>query len=381
MNCWEIKTVCGRERLEPYREAWNRLERRSQDHQEASYEAIHSYVGNLHRDNQLIVSMVFDGPRLVAALPVQRVMSLGMFATARNLACEWFPGRTGLLDPEYDPIDLTGHLLAGLQQQRLSTLELDWLHSGSLFGNAVRKWASQQGWQTSMTEKFPAGEIRLKADWESFIAGWSRNRKKFLRRAEAGLAKLGPLYLVSAHHQSSEEVDRYVDACLKIEDGSWKGAQATSLLKNPFARNHFRDLIQQWHATGRLQLYLLKSNGRPIAFDLGYCKHRVATSLKISYLADYARYSPGHVLSGMVIREMMHQRTCDQVDTVGELTEANRKWCADQYTCGKLEVALPGWFNQSRVQWKDWMRTIRQTAKHLKYATTGQATTAARVSG
>lgn len=362
MSDWKIKTIRGVESLRAYQSVWDQLEGRSPDHQDMSYDSLRSFCKYFDAENRLVSSLVFDNEKLIAALPVASSRQLGVFAVARNLSNEWFPGRSGLLDPDYDATSCVRYLLKGLQQAGISSLELDWQNSESGFAKSLRDWAEQQSCAMNEVSKFSCGWIQLADSWDAFIGDWSKNRRKFIRRSEERLAAEGPLYTVCVHDRPIEDLDRYLETCLSIEDRSWKGKQQSSLLQNPGALKHYRELVHQWHRDGRLQLYILKSNGRPIAFDLGYLKNRIANSIKISYLDDYARFSPGHVLNAMVIREMIRAGNVDRIDTLGELNEANRKWAQSSYDCTKLEIALPGWINQSRVQIKDWMRTLKRTA-------------------
>lgn len=366
MKCLEVKTFQGLDGLQQVAAQWDSLEQRSNDHHDCSVESVIAYVNQFGDPDKFLASLVYDGNRLIAAIPTQTEKTLRVFSTAKNLASHWFPGRSGILDPQYHASELAGHLLHGLEKAGISALELDWLHNESQFATAVSEWAKQRGLAKSRALRFESGITLLANSWEAFQESWSKNRKRFLRRAENRLAEQGDLYLVCAHDQDADRVDEYWDTCLKIEHGSWKGDQQSSLLTNPAANRYFRELVRSWHSRNRLQLYILKVNGRPIAFDLGYVKNGVAMSLKISYLADYAPYSPGHVLNAQVIRQMIAEGQIQSIDTVGELTAANRKWCETSYRCEKLELALPGWMNHSRVQIKDWMRTLKRTAKSFQ---------------
>jgi len=61
-----------------------------------------------------------------------------------------------------------------------------------------------------------------------------------------------------------------------------------------------------------------------------------------------------------VIQDLIAKQEADWIDTVGELNEANAKWCRTSYQCLKLEVAAGGWVGNTVVKSRDWMRTLKR---------------------
>lgn len=358
----ETKIYHGLSGLASIADELNRLDRSSAERYDCSSRIIESYVRSFASEELFSIATVWENGKLLAALPYLAQRHLGVFQIARNLSNEWIPGRFAILEPNANTEDLIDKLLAGLATEGISSLEADFVTDDSHSVNHFLSWATKHRASANVIPKFQCGRIHLQKDWEQFTKGWSKNRRKFVRRNERKLNEEGPLYLVAAHRSDSKTVEAYFDECLKIEDRCWKGDAATSLLKNENALSCFRDSMKSWHQSGRLQLYLLKCNGRPIAFDFGYIKNRIASSIKISYLDNYAQFSPGHVLNALVVREMMADGSVDWIDTLGTLTCANQKWCQSSYQCQKVEIALPGLLNNSRVQIRDWMRTIKHVA-------------------
>ncbi len=84
-----------------------------------------------------------------------------------------------------------------------------------------------------------------------------------------------------------------LDECFALEARSWKAFSGTPVRRDPAAHAFYVELARRASLAGQLALYLLRVDGRLIAFR--YCL-RAGTrldSLKTSFAPEWARYSPG----------------------------------------------------------------------------------------
>jgi len=162
------------------------------------------------------------------------------------------------------------------------------------------------------------------------------------------------------HLQDWSEVQRVWNECLQVESLGWKGQNGSDLASNYKAKTYHEKLLHELYQTGELRLYTLELDDRLIAYDLGYVKQRVATSMKVSYHPEFTAYSPGHVLNSLVIQDLIQKQEADWIDTVGELNEANSKWCRESYLCQRVEVSLNSWVSRTTVRSREWLRAIKR---------------------
>jgi len=363
MANFEFQMVSDQETYGQLQADWDALYEDAGQHQATARHAIvQAYLKTFGQDRPFEIACLREATarRLVAVLPLQTSRYLRWLTIAQNLANEWSPGLSGLLAADHDPADLVAGLMRGLAENGRTVLQLDWLSSESPFVQELRRLAACHKVLISSSSRFEVGKTMLAESWEVFTQDWSKKRRRFIRRATGQMQDLGEIRLICAHCQSAAEVREIWRQCVAIEAESWKGRAGTGIANHPAANDYFRQLVDTLHASGELRLYLLELAGRPIAYDLGYLHRRVATSLKVSYLPEFADYSPGHVLNSLVVQHMIDSGDVDWIDTVGELNDANAKWCSASYTCLKLELSLEGWLGRTLVGARDWMRTVKR---------------------
>ena len=111
---------------------------------------------------------------------------------------------------------------------------------------------------------------------------------------------------------------------------------------------------------GLLDLWLLKLDGKTIAFEYCHFAKGVCLSHKISFDPNWERFSPGRLLRYFQLQQYHDDPTCRELDTLGVLCEAKAKWITRRYRCSRLYLAvgrgLPSW---TIAGWKG-LRAIRK---------------------
>jgi CelD/BcsL family acetyltransferase involved in cellulose biosynthesis len=97
------------------------------------------------------------------------------------------------------------------------------------------------------------------------------------------------------------ELDRELEAGLRLEASGWKGAAGTAILASPSTAGFYRSLARTLHARGELRLSSLVSDGEVIAFDLALEHGSRYFLLKTAYDERYRSLSPGLVMRLAVI--------------------------------------------------------------------------------
>lgn len=143
-------------------------------------------------------------------------------------------------------------------------------------------------------------------------AWWGRRSSKFrrnLRRARRRADELGVGFTDLHDDPDGSLLDRLV----AIEAQGWKGAEASGIAA-PEMQRFYRDMVRRLDATGRLRASIaVGPDGRDLAFILGGVRGATYRGLQLSYVADAAALSLGHLLQWRAVDALAEEgvRTYD----------------------------------------------------------------------
>lgn len=195
------------------------------------------------------------------------------------------------------------------------------------------------GQQTHISDGYDVGEIDILHDWDAYTKSWSRNHRSAVKRSRKKLEREGVLEIERLRAPSDDELYETLEACFVVEDLGWKGKEGTSIRKTPSLRNYLHQDARMVRDLGLLDLWLLKLDGKIIAFEYCHFSKGICFSHKISFDPAFDRFSPGRVLRCMQL-ELYHQdpeAVC--LNTLGVLCSAKSKWTTRSYRSSRLFVA------------------------------------------
>ncbi len=295
--------------------------------------------------------LVWDGPNIVAGVPLVTRRQAVLAPTAKTLANDWSPRGCLLIDPSADAAACSRWLLDGLRQLGLLFAQLDWL---PLADHSVRTLVAQ--WNALavgcwIKPRFEVGRIDVPADWDAYVATWSRNRRKKMGQLERQLERHGAVNFVEVGCDVPELLTAECRRAFAMEHASWKGQQRSSILSTPAAQRFFEEFIEFHRRRGSLRLQWLTVGDLPIAFDLGTLIHGVFTSYKISYLPEWAHYSPGQLLLRRQLEDFSRRGEVQWIDCLGVLDEATQRWTTRSLPMGKIVLSMGSWLGNHAVSW------------------------------
>jgi CelD/BcsL family acetyltransferase involved in cellulose biosynthesis len=142
--------------------------------------------------------------------------------------------------------------------------------------------------------------IELRGPWETFRRSLSRNLEQSTARHHRQLQKFGDLAFDEV--TGGERLAAVLEECFQLEAAGWKAAHGSPILAQQDTLRFYTELAHQAADAGALAVYVLRLDGKPIAFEYCLRAGRRIDMLKISYAPDLARYSPGNVLRQMVLK-------------------------------------------------------------------------------
>lgn len=141
-------------------------------------------------------------------------------------------------------------------------------------------------------------------------AAMSAKKRKELRRQAKRLGEMGELAVERL--AGDEELDRWIDDFLALENAGWKGAEGSSLASHAPVAAYFRSALQGGAAAGRLERLALTLDGAPIAMLATFIAAPGSFSFKTAFDERYAKFSPGMLL---------------QQENLALLDRADIAWC------------------------------------------------------
>ena len=172
--------------------------------------------------------------------------------------------------------------------------------------------------------------------WDDYVKTFDRKFRKNLlyyeRRFYEGESGRAVIY------RSSSDLDQALAACREVALASWQHENGTSIASSPEVWAFYSRLAQIAAERGWLRIGVLWAGGRPAAFEYNLVYRATTYSLKTGYHADFRHCSPGHVLTGFMIRTAMSDG-CAEYDMVGMNEDYKMKWATGERPHTSLCVA------------------------------------------
>jgi CelD/BcsL family acetyltransferase involved in cellulose biosynthesis len=281
-----------------------------------------------------------DG-RWVAALPLVGARLKRVIPAGARPSNPWCTAGELLLDTEVSAKPALEALVHGFEQLPWEMVRLEEVPTAEPHWEAFVAALRRNGFVVSAREQYRIGRVAIAPEWESYERGLDkkhrRNRKSQARRLE----QAGETQLQIIRHASPDESEFLLREGFAVEARSWKGAAGTAVLQNPTAFHFYREQARLLAARGELELAFLEHDGRPIAFNYGYCARGVHYALKVGYDAAFQAYGPGHQLFLRMLRRFHDDQSHRLVDFCGPLDRWLADWATDSYPVDRLLIARP----------------------------------------
>ncbi|MCW8934285.1 MAG: GNAT family N-acetyltransferase [Gammaproteobacteria bacterium] len=137
-------------------------------------------------------------------------------------------------------------------------------------------------------------------DMHSFESTMSSRRKSDLRRSRKRLNELGDSSY-KIWNPSTSEIENVLDIAFKIENSGWKQRNNSTILSNKHMKQFIMEIFKKF-SNGVSTVGLLYSNNAAIACNLSFTYAETLWIIKIGYIEEYKRCSPGTLLTHEMIR-------------------------------------------------------------------------------
>ncbi len=145
--------------------------------------------------------------------------------------------------------------------------------------------------------------LELPSDWGAFIGSLSSNLRQNFRRRLRRLRERGDLQICL--EQQPESASRRVSDLIRNHARWWKGTPKEGWFGDEAVHRFLTSTAQLLASQGRYLAFAMELEGTPIAWNMGAFDGRRYFEQMLSYDRTYASYSPGMILSILLIRHLL----------------------------------------------------------------------------
>jgi CelD/BcsL family acetyltransferase involved in cellulose biosynthesis len=276
--------------------------------------------------DRLHVVAAFRDGELCAAIPLRlrREKIVGVpVRMLRSLSNEHTP-KYGCLWRANDPQALTAALDAMHRQTDWDVLRLDYMSGTSATRPVIARFCEQNHVRAIDDWCISSPYVSIQGSWEDYLASLSHNFRSKTLRAERKLRQAGTLEVVEI--RGGPALAAALREAYAVEQSSWKGEAGSAIACRPNEERFYTELAEAMSGNGWFRLFLLKIDGRPIAFYYCFDYRRTMSSVKIGYDPAFGKCSPGTVLKSLILKTLFNDHTHDTFDMLGAATDAKLRW-------------------------------------------------------
>mgnify|MGYP001496408257 CR=1 FL=1 len=282
----------------------------------------------LENTNTVFFVALYDGGRLFAVLPLERVF-LRKGRLSLPVVQLFYPNEMGVNDVLADrPLAPYRKLLQATLRRELSFFAFIRWQCVLENGCAIGLLPPEKKPRITHASKYIDFSQGFTTFWDSYSSKFRKGLLKKLRKAE----EQGELRLVCA--TTTEDLPQAFEDFLTVEDSGWKGERGTSIKKQPKKLAFYRHLLKEYGERGICQINILYSKDVPIAAQFGVRVGRRLFLLKIGFREDYAAVSPGYLVLYKLVEESAAR---GEIDSVSFVTGVN--WI-DRWHPRHLDVGI-----------------------------------------
>jgi len=199
-----------------------------------------------------------------------------------------------------------------LREQRASMLVFDHVDASSRLLASLADAPPVLRWHQRLMARSPVvdctiGFDRWWADRGSHRDTWKRRERRLIDR-EGGEVEVVRTWA---------DAEAVLDEVLDVEASGWKGGGGTAIKQGADTLRFYTGLVRWCAEEGTLRLYVLRLGGRIVAFQLDTLAGGTLSMLKIGYLDELRKQSPGQVLQLQILRSAFADPEVEVFDMLG----------------------------------------------------------------
>src|SRR5262249_41833499 len=197
-----------------------------------------------------------------------------------------------------------------------SLMEFNFIAGDGLFYQTLIDHFERHARLSYISTSFMRALFRPDGDADTYIRSRLHRSRRELKRIERRLSETGRLEFVTL--EPGHDVDAWIEEFLRIESISWKGMAGRALIQDESEREYFVEVAREAFRRGKLTMFALNLDGRPISQHCGFVSGTGEFAFKDAFDEQYARYSPGVLLKLEIIRRLHARPDIRWMDTCAD---------------------------------------------------------------
>lgn len=278
-----------------------------------------------------LASMQRSGPSPTCPLPILRSWDAPMM----------FSG-TPLIDARAPDDAVLQMLTAARETHGARALLFRRIETDSPLREVFATVAGDHGLPLASLEPRDCAGLKIASTFEEwFDASFPRKRRKEFRRLRARLSEIGRLESRVLGAQSN--LEGWIEDFLALEQSGWKGRRGTAIGCDVASARFLHEALGDLKERGELMFWKLTLDNRPIAMLFGLVGHGRGWLVKMAYDEDYARFSPGVLVTLDATQSLMGRGDVAFVDScaVPNHPMIDHLW-QDRLAVEDVLIATPG---------------------------------------
>ena len=254
--------------------------------------------------------------------------------------------------------------LRRLADENVALLGLDTVAGEPEFTEAISTAVHRLKLSCFQRDHYHRAAFRPAASVEAYLASCvSKSVRKTCKRLARRLSEQGLVKTQLADNKS--DLDRMVDAFLRIEQTGWKGDSGTALACSADTENFYREMIERSAAGNKARFLTLSVDQKPIAILSDLVSNGRLYSFKTAFDESWSKFSPGQQLELQNI-EFMHNQNLQFADSCStpDNTSIGRIW-GQRVTFQNLVLGLRPGVAQWATRLMPWMQAASKQIKEF----------------
>lgn len=340
------------EEFQNFQKEWDELlSRSSNGHLFLTHDWLSTWWMSYGRQKDLFVLLLWENNRLIGAVPMMMTKDNKYGVRFKRIAfmgdSEWTINDFIISDKRNEAIE---KIIKFLLSREWDIVDLRNIPESSKHVDILSKEFGENGFNITRHEAAKSPVLTIGGKWEDFYNSRSTKFKKTTRNKINRINKSGNVSIEK--YSKPDEVAEILPVVFDIGLKGWKHRQTKNAISSTEQNRRFYSrLAGLMSAEGRLDIWLLRWNEIPIAFEFHVRYENTIHALTADYDERYQNISPGSVLDYNIMQHMFQSRIDHEYDMgsgenfykmhwTDETKKHVRIYCYNNTICGKLLLAL-----------------------------------------
>jgi len=183
--------------------------------------------------------------------------------------------------------------------------------------------------------------LPIETDWETFFASKRSKERNDITRKLRKLRNFKEFKIEKI--TSFKKGVSPINEIFEIEKNTWQFKNKTSMISKPALKKFYSQIAEIADKKGWLYFFILKINGKPVAFEYNLKYKNIVYNLKIGHDSNFNKLGPGIVLKYFVLKNTFKDGF-KEFDFLGSDEEYKKRWTKHVRTHSHIVI-----FNKNHI--------------------------------